>query len=60
MTREDYWYLPPDPDDAEGRCVYETGDDTCGQLIPDGLLCEKHEGRVSFEEYVAYEHHYAA
>lgn len=59
MTREDLYYLPPDPPTAERRCVYEDND-VCGRLIPDGLLCAEHEEAVSFEEYVAYEHHHAA
>jgi hypothetical protein len=52
MTREDYWYLPPDPPDT--RCVYPLWDgEECGAPTGGGPLCEEHPAETA-EEYDAY------
>lgn len=52
MTREDYWYLPPDPGD-DPRCVYEADGDQCGAPTDGGPLCDDHPADTP-EEYDAH------
>jgi len=60
MHREDYLYLAPEADDAEGECVYETGgDDTCDAPATD-LFCDVHDDAISPEDRALYERHHLA
>lgn len=52
MTREDYWYLPPDPA-PDTRCVHLVDGEECGEPTDGGPVCDWHPAATP-EEYDAY------
>ncbi|WP_435110178.1 hypothetical protein [Nocardiopsis synnemataformans] len=52
MTREDYWYLPPEPA-PDPRCVHTVDGEECGEPTDGGPVCDEHPAETP-EQYDAY------